>query len=484
MAANPTGVIFTQHPNHGTVSWNAVAGVQGYRIRYRVVNTINWVYPPISSPSVTEYDIYGLIAFAVYQFQVRSIPADNWPTTFVSGTINYQLSEPQLTGAGVVDGIRISWSVVDSNHVDYYQIARRGPGAGNQFAIIQDRYFATSYTDTEVEFDTAYDYRVSAINLGDNFADAASQILAGIKAKYQLPKPALLNTSSVFSGASVTLNWQAYSSTISPHINRYSLYRDNRSVSDSISAGAVTYTDTGLDSSVYYEYSLVARGQNIYVDSKPAHWITCPPEVLASASDGAFPFVLGSEQLDSVVIPATATASTDVSYTNPEQYKYTAPPSPLIAPQPIITEDGWNAMCDNLTAMGGNTNTKSLRGTIPHIFNISASTALGDCSNFVAAAWHEVDDATYGSIHKITNHLYYIELSLVKSLEEVPTFHKEILCNIPDDMAPNKDLYFTLQDFYSNDISFRLAGNQIEILHTVFPPFRLHKNGFVWGSIN
>ena len=485
MAANPTGVLASQSgSNYITLSWNSVPAVQGYRIRHRILGTDGWEYISPVSSSTTSYDIFGLLAFHTHQFQVRSIPANNWPSTFVNLQVNYSVPTPTLVGKGVLGGVRISWTVADANYIDYYQIEKRRTMPVGTFVLIEDNYIPTLYLDTNTEFDIAYDYRVVAVNIGDNYSNSVSKTLKGLKAKYQLPKLTFLSTSSVFSGASITLNWQQPDSMIIGNTDRYSIYRDGALLDDNISNSSVSYTDTGLNENQQYEYTLIARGTKIYVDSAPSHWQTCPVIQLASALDGTIPFVLGSESLTSDNIPASAAPPTSVPYTNPQQYRYIAPPTPLPPPQPIIALESWNNICDNLIAIGGDTDRLALRGTLKDIFGATASGVLMECTGFVTTAWDEIGENTYMFAHKITNHLYYVEMSLVKNIESEPTFLKEIICLLPSGATPNKNLYFTLPDFYSNNALFSFKGNEVRIMQDIFPPFRLHKTGLVWGNIN
>ena len=167
-------------------------------------------------------------------------------------------------------------------------------------------------------------------------------------------------------------------------------------------------------------------------------------------------------------------------YSNPLQFRKRS-----VGTDPVAIERSeWNAMCDNLAALGGEEATNMLQGSINNIFDSSWADNYGVCGGFDSPAWNSIGRSTFMHVFKITNHLYYLETSLVKLITHVPTQPSEALCYLPKEMLPDKELRFILSDRDGFEHIFSFSDEGVQVAAGISNPFSLFYVGIIWGGVN
>jgi hypothetical protein len=77
-----------------TLGWNEATGATGYNVRYREVQTVNWIFSDLLSG--TSLAIDGLVASTVYEFQVKTSCYSNYSYSceFTTSGGNIDIYEP------------------------------------------------------------------------------------------------------------------------------------------------------------------------------------------------------------------------------------------------------------------------------------------------------------------------------------------------------------------------------------------------------
>ena len=172
-----------------------------------------------------------------------------------------------LTGTVTHDSVNLTWTAPNSGTVDGYQVLRlqRGVDELGDFNILVDDTGATdtTYTDTDVEAEARYVYRVKARN-GDDLSEQSNFFNADLPAAPE-PPAAPTGLSGTLAHDSVTLTWDDPSDS---SITGYQVLRLERDqdppdtysvIQDDTANVATTYTDTTVTAEKKYSYTVKAR---------------------------------------------------------------------------------------------------------------------------------------------------------------------------------------------------------------------------------
>ena len=129
--------------------------------------------------------------------------------------------------------------------VDHYDVYRGVTKVGSSTT--------TGYTDTALEPSTSYSYTVKAVDAALNASPASNTATATTLADTSPPTAPTNLAASPVSATSIGLSWTA--STDDVAVDRYDVYRGVMKVGSSTTTG---YTDTGLQPSTSYSYTVVA----------------------------------------------------------------------------------------------------------------------------------------------------------------------------------------------------------------------------------
>ena len=192
-----------------TLKWNAVSGVQKYRV-FRKTGNEGWRKQ--TDTTGLSYTDKAVTPGTSYTYTVRCVSSDG--SYFMSGydstgkTIKaaFKLATPVMTSiSNTTSGVQLKWNKVSG--AEKYRVFRKTGSSGwKKLADLT----GTSYTDKTISIGTTYVYTVRCVNSsGSTVMSAYDTAGKTIKADYALSRPVLASISS--SGGKVTLKWNKVS---------------------------------------------------------------------------------------------------------------------------------------------------------------------------------------------------------------------------------------------------------------------------------
>jgi chitodextrinase len=292
------------------ISWTASTddtAVTGYHV-YRGGSLVGTV----SSPS---YSDTGLTPNTNYTYTVSAydaVPNESAQSSgFNAGTLA-DTAPPSIPGnlhqtGSTTSSISIAWNASSDNvAVTGYDIFRNGSLVRSQAG--------TSFTDTGLAVYTGYNYTVTAHDAANNASNLSSILFAGTSPDTTAPSvPDNLqkNSSTV---SSITLGWS--SSTDDVGVTGYHVYRSGTLIA---TVGGTSYTDTGLNVSSSYTYTVNAYDNAGNNSAQSAPYVTnssndtTPPTIPASAHT--------TTVMDTSITFAWTASSDDVAVTGYKLYR-------------------------------------------------------------------------------------------------------------------------------------------------------------------
>ncbi len=244
------------------LTWTDAGSESGYRVEANTRENGQFPYKTLDLPAnVTTYRKEGLRTGRGYYFRV-AILYDNGDTEY--SNVVWRATHPNPPDP---DPSELSATTVSSTQIDLawrgcrmetsYEI-ERGLSENGPFVKIQDNNMDDAdYSDTGLTPDTAYYYRVCAVNLGGKtgYSNVANAIT------YISPPTAPAGLSAtVISSSQIDLTWTDASDNEAKfeierrHAGPFANAADN-------TANDTTYSDTGLTPSVTYHYRVRAVNQ-------------------------------------------------------------------------------------------------------------------------------------------------------------------------------------------------------------------------------
>ena len=242
--------------NKISLSWEAVAGAQQYRI-YRKTEDTDWVRIDTVDSDQLSYVDTKLPTGMTYIYTVRALRKSSGKNVLssydkngVSASVN--LSTPALVSAEskTTGKITLTWSSVSGAQA--YRIYRKEDSGWVRIETVdKDK---TSYTDTGLTGGEAYTYTVRAYREEDGRNVFSGYDKDGITAVVKLKTPTLASAKVTGKG-SVKVTWSKVTGA-----EYYRLYRKTADT-EWVRVGDVTktaYTDTGLEVGIAYTYTVRA----------------------------------------------------------------------------------------------------------------------------------------------------------------------------------------------------------------------------------
>ena len=273
----PTGVTATaQSSSSISISWSSVSGATGYYI-YRS-SSASGTYSQVGTSTTTSYSNTGLSASTTYYYKVAAYNSNgtssqssyDYATTSSSGSGGGGVTKPSApTGVSATAqssfSILVSWNAVST--ATGYRVYRSSSSSGTYsiFAGGASPLSATSWTDTSCQPNTAYYYKVVAVNDGGDSNQSSTASATTPQALPNTPYGSPVIKSPTTS--SLTIEWNA-----AARADTYVLERATSSSGPwtSVYNGSnTTYTNTGLSSGTTYYYRVKARnsaGDSGYTD--------------------------------------------------------------------------------------------------------------------------------------------------------------------------------------------------------------------------
>ena len=151
-----TGIV---NDNDGIkITWNGVAGADGYRIYRRASGEKYWTY--LETVSTQQYIDSNVKSGTYYRYTVRSASGDVFGSFDSTGLLIRCVATPEMTGASYTEnGVQLTWKAVDG--AKGYYVYHKVEGAKNwrRIAVLSN---STSFVDTVPSQGDIYYYTVKA----------------------------------------------------------------------------------------------------------------------------------------------------------------------------------------------------------------------------------------------------------------------------------------------------------------------------------
>ena len=258
------------------LTWDAVAGADGYTV-YRSL-TPDGTFTEVNNSATNTYTDEGLLPNTVYYYKVAAYTGSDYSpeTGPVNATTQRAVpSVPTQLAAQALSStsIRLTWQAAAD--ATGYRVYRSDTEAGAYTQIGTSQ--TTDYSDTGLNPNTAYFYRVAAYNDVGESAQAgpasATTLADAPVAPTQLEAKAL-------SSSSVQLTWTAVADADGYRVYRGSAAGGPFSQVGTTQAAVLTYTDTGLSPNTTYYYKVAAyntTGESAQAGPASATTLADPP---------------------------------------------------------------------------------------------------------------------------------------------------------------------------------------------------------------
>ena len=321
--------------------WDDTEDAKDYRVAWTMQgeNFKKWhddtgnAYPDASAQTITE-----LTEGETYKIKVRARFDDNnsgtWSevvTALVASTPRPPEAPTGLTNGFVFhDSVPLSWDDPDDDSITGYRILRRTTG---EFATIEANTAsqATSYTDSSVEAETSYAYRIRAIN-DDGESEPSNTLNVTTPEEPEIevvdPDPPAAPTglsASALQPTTVVLDWD---DTDDENVDGYQILRRNRDgkehgdgkgpaefslIVEDTESTDTSHTDSSAEEETRYEYRVKARWGNLLSDASNTAQVETPPLRTARSTHNT-DLSLSSITVDSSPVPGFAHDRTSYEY--------------------------------------------------------------------------------------------------------------------------------------------------------------------------
>lgn len=229
------------------LNWNNVSGISEYTI-YRS-EIINGTYEKVKSTTGTSTSDTGLNAGKIYYYKISGCTKTNQHTLLSNPVAVIPLATPVIEKTFAVDsGVTIQWS--KASGADRYNIYRSETLTGTYEYLDSIVSGTLGYTDTSVEKNKTYYYKVRAYKKNNNIVYYGGYSLPHAVIKLD---PVEL-TVTPKSGVTMQLTWN-----LKKNVYAYNVYRLNMQTGKWEYVKSTTGTstsDTGLQAGTFYQYKI------------------------------------------------------------------------------------------------------------------------------------------------------------------------------------------------------------------------------------
>lgn len=268
------------------VSWSDVSLETGYVLERKVGATGSWTQVATPTANATSYKDSYLSSNTTYFYRLRAVNGlGSSPTTAEASARTFATvpGAPYFYSAGATSGgVTLLWSGYGGE--DNFVIERRLGTTGAWSVIATPGGSARSYTDTTVQPETTYNYRIKAVNsAGESGYSSVVSVTTPA-----LPKPDAPTglTARVLSASSVRISWRDVAIETGYRLERRTDNPNSWTPLTTLSADVTTYTETGLTTNLQYSYRVVAF--NTKGDSLPSNEDSATPMAIGHLLDDNF----------------------------------------------------------------------------------------------------------------------------------------------------------------------------------------------------
>jgi fibronectin type 3 domain-containing protein len=222
----------------------------------------NWVSIAVLPANVQSYADSGLDAATTYEYRVfgsNAVGNSAFSNVLSATTANDQTAPAaptSLAGTATETEVTLTWADNATNETGY--VVQRRPGSGGTWSTVATLDAdAATHTDTDLTGETAYQYRVFAINaLGDS--DFSNTLTISTTAAPTAPvAPTKLEATA--SGSAIALTWQDNSDNEDTFVIQRRLPGGEWQELAVVAADGTGYADTATTAATTYEYRIAAE---------------------------------------------------------------------------------------------------------------------------------------------------------------------------------------------------------------------------------
>ncbi len=252
--------------NDVNLSWDAIAGAEGYFIEYKKTADVPWT---VASTTNNTYQLSGLLENTDFMVRVREFRCDQYTTT-TNFNINSCLEPNNVSlSSATDDALNIAWDMVNGSNNYLLQYKEKDDLNWISVVVVGLTYQINSllpYTEYEVRVADANCRRIGVSNL-----------FTTLQTCLQPQNPTFFPSTDT----SVTLAWQPIEGAIAFTIEYKKVAESTWSTVRSTNS---SYKLDGLDGNVAYEYRVTMEGCALYSPLSNFSIVVCdPPSNVAAA---------------------------------------------------------------------------------------------------------------------------------------------------------------------------------------------------------
>jgi len=246
----PTGVTATASSTTSiAISWSSVKGAVGYRVYRRAASGD---YELIGTSSIVSYTNSGLTAGTTYYYKVSAYTSygsdgEGSKSDEVSAVTLPAVPTNVTAAVNSANSITISWSLVAS--ATGYNIYR-GTASSGDYALVGSSE-TDAYTDTDLAANTAYYYKVAAVNGG---GEGSQSGYASATTMLATPTGVMATVNST---TSITVIWSSVTGAAGYRVYR-STDDESYTLVGTTNSTTTSYQNTGLTYNTTYYYKVAA----------------------------------------------------------------------------------------------------------------------------------------------------------------------------------------------------------------------------------
>ena len=329
LAPAPT-ITVTPDVNSATVGWTAVQNAFGYRVSYKKTDDAdlpaNWTVVNLTGPQTSSV-IDGLDGATDYDFSVVARGDGTWyvnsdASAPATATILERLASVSTVAATPgVNTATVTWTAVEhaSGYALSYKKTDDADVSANWTVVDAISVSDTSYTATNLDGATSYDFIVVAKGDGTSYADSYASVVAPAIVKAKLLAPTITDVAP--GNYTATVGWTG-DANASGYTFSYRKSNESSWTNRNLPPTQTSVTLPELEGATQYEVRIAAQGDGTwYVGSDPS----APTSLIVSAKLET-PTITATPAVNSATVAWTAinhASSYSLSYKKTSESSWT-----------------------------------------------------------------------------------------------------------------------------------------------------------------
>ncbi len=237
------------------IQWDAVKGVDGYKLYRKAPGAKNW--SQIAKTTGTSYTDKNVKVGLVYTYTVKSYKGKTASGYNTSGWVGVILKTPTVKIANASSGIKVSWSEVNgvSDYIIYRSQYNENTGKWSSWKKCDTvKGTKSSWVDKTVKSGAKYKYVVRAVNGLCKSSYKPSSTLVYLSQPTTSISNVATGINVKWSKVAGATSYKVYRSQLNSETGKWSSWKNMSSVSSS----KLSWTDKNVENGVTYKYAVRA----------------------------------------------------------------------------------------------------------------------------------------------------------------------------------------------------------------------------------